>query len=381
MHRSRPAQKRGDRRGFALALALMGIVLIATLISGAYFMSQQEFRSGRNQLTEQRAFSAAEYGMGSAVKRFDKVNNLQMAFGAVTTPDTVQAGGGAFAVVRTTRVNEFTYSATSEGYAGGTNAQVAAVRKINEILRIARPSFDVRGALTVNGPVSVQGSSKVNGNDSIPDQWKTSSICPVPGAGLPGVAAPDTGAVTGDTKIFGTPPKVEDPAAADTNTYFKYGDESWNTLTANADIVLPGGNYSTAPTVIGSACNKADVTNWGDTFRTTPCDDYFPIIYIKGSIKLNAGSIGQGILLVEGDLEMTGGFEFVGIAIVRDDIKVRGTGNKVSGAVFAGNQYISDNTSVSGNAEIRYSSCGIDRALKGASTVVRAKQRGWSEIF
>jgi hypothetical protein len=381
MHRSRPARKRGDRRGFALALALMGIVLIATLISGAYFMSQQEFRSGRNQLTEQRAFSAAEYGMGSAVKRFDKVNNLQMAFGAVTTPDTVQAGGGAFAVVRTTRLNDFTYSTTSEGYAGGTNAQLAAVRKINEILRIARPSFDVLGALTVNGPVSVQGSSKVNGNDSIPDQWRTSSICPTPGAGLPGVAAPDTSVVTGGSKIYGNPPKSEDPAAADTNTYFKYGDQSWNTLTANADIVLPGGNYKTAPSVSGGSCNKSDVTNWGDTYRTTACDNYFPIIYIKGSIKLNAGSIGQGILLVDGDLEMTGGFEFIGIAIVRDDIKVRGNGNKVSGAVFAGNQYISDNTSVSGNAEIRYSSCGIDRALKGASTVVRAKERGWSEIF
>ena len=110
------------------------------------------------------------------------------------------------------------------------------------------------------------------------------------------------------------------------------------------------------------------------------CRDYFPIIYVKGDLAIQSNSRGQGILLVEGDLEMAGGFEFNGIMIVRDDIKSTGNGNKISGSAFAGNTYTTDNTNVSGASEIRYSSCAIERASRGASTITRAPQRGFAEI-
>ena len=87
------------------------------------------------------------------------------------------------------------------------------------------------------------------------------------------------------------------------------------------------------------------------------------------------------MLLVNGNLEMSGGFEFNGIMVVRGDIKSTGNGNKVTGSAFAGNTYTTDNTSVNGNSEIQYSSCAIERAAKGASTIVRAKQRGFAEII
>ena len=145
--------------------------------------------------------------------------------------------------------------------------------------------------------------------------------------------------------------------------------------------MIGGGNYKTLPSVSGGKCNKADVSNWGDPCRTTVCADYFPIVWVRGNLKLQAGAIGQGILLVEGDMDMAGGFEYNGIVVVRDDIKSNGTGNKISGAAFAGNSYISDNTAIAGNAEIRYSSCAIERAAKGASMLIPAKHRGWAELF
>jgi hypothetical protein len=86
------------------------------------------------------------------------------------------------------------------------------------------------------------------------------------------------------------------------------------------------------------------------------------------------------VLLVNGDMDMAGGFEFNGILIVRDDIKSTGNGNKISGSAFAGNTYTTDNTSVSGNSEIQFSRCAIDRATKGSAAIVRAKQRGYAEI-
>ena len=152
-------------------------------------------------------------------------------------------------------------------------------------------------------------------------------------------------------------------------------------LTANADITLPGGNISTAPTVSGTKCNYGDTSNWGDPLRTTACADYFPIIYIKGDLKVQSNSIAQGVLLVDGSVEMAGNFTFNGIMVVKNDIKSTGIGNKITGSAFAGNTYSADNTSVSGNSEIQYSSCAVERAGKASATVVRAKERGFAEII
>jgi Tfp pilus assembly protein PilX len=51
------------REGFALAVAMVAIVVIGALIAGAFFTSTQEYRIGRNSLIDQRAFAAAEAGV------------------------------------------------------------------------------------------------------------------------------------------------------------------------------------------------------------------------------------------------------------------------------------------------------------------------------
>jgi hypothetical protein len=339
---------------------------------------------------DQRAFSAAEAGVTQPIQGWLKSLNLSMANGATNNPDTLQINGGGYAVRRVTRLDDYTFWVVSDGYAGGTTGSLASHHRVNAIYRLAYPSFNILGALTVRGKVEVQGSSKVDGTDQIPPQWTTAGICPAASGGMPGVSAPDTSQVCNGNcpegknptqRIFGSPAESQNPAAADTNTYYKYGDQNWKTLTANADIKLSGGNYKTLPSLSGAKCNYGDTMNWGDPGRTTACADYFPIIYIDGDLKIQANSRGQGVLLVNGDMEMAGGFEFNGILIVRDDIKSTGNGNKISGSAFAGNTYTTDNTSISGNSEIQYSKCAIERAAKGSSTVVRTKQRGFAEMI
>lgn len=377
------------REGFALAVAMVAIVVIGALIAGAFFTSTQEYRIGRNSLMDQRAFAAAETGVTQPIEGWLRQLNLSMANGETLKPDTLTIPGGSYAVRRITRLDNYTFWITSDGYAGGTNGSLASHHRVNAVYRLAYPSFNILGALTVRGKVEVQGSSKVDGSDQIPAGWTSSGICPATGPGMPGVAAPDTSLVCNGNcpegknpqeRIFGFPAKVENPAAADTNTYYKYGDQTWKTLTENADIRLPGGNYKTLPIESGGRCDFSSTTNWGDPSRTTACADYFPIIFIDGDLKIQANSRGQGVLLVNGDLEMAGGFEFNGIMIVRDDIKSTGNGNKVTGSAFAGNTYTTDNTSVSGNSEIQYSSCAIERASRGSSTIVRMKERGFAEV-
>jgi hypothetical protein len=382
-----PTSKR--REGFALAIAMIAIVVIGALIAGAFFTSTQEYRVGRNSLVDQRAYAAAEAGVNEPIQGWIKRLNLSMVNGTTSDSNKLVLGDGSYAVRRITRLNDYTFWVMSDGYAGGTVGSVASHHRLNAVYRLAYPNFNILGALTVRGRVEVQGSSKVDGTDQIPPQWVTSGICPATGTGMPGVAAPDTTLVCNGTcpegpseqqRIFGTPAQSENPAAADTNTYYKYGDQNWKTLTLNADIKLPGGNYKTLPAVSGSACNFSVLSNWGDPNRTTPCADYFPIIFVNGDLQIQSNSRGQGVLLVNGDMEMQGNFEFNGIVIVRDDIKSTGTGNKITGSAFAGNTYTTDNTSVSGNSEIQYSRCAIERAAKGSATIVRAKERGFAEV-
>jgi hypothetical protein len=385
------SSKQKRREGFALAIAMIAIVVIGALIAGAFFTSTQEYRIGRNSLLDQRAFAAAEAGVNEPIQTFLKTKNVTMNVGTnYTLVDTLTIPGGSYAIRRFTKLDTATYWVTSDGYAGGRSGSIASHHKLNAIYRIAIPTFNIYGALTVRGQVEVQGSSKVDGNDEIPPQWGTSGICPAVGPALAGVTAPDTSIVCNGTcpenkfekeRILGSPAQSENPAAADTNTYYKFGDQNWKTLTANADITLDAGNYKTLPSVTGTQCNTSDVYNWGDPGRTTACADYFPIVYIKGDLKVQANSRGQGVLLVDGSMEMAGGFEFNGILIVRNDIKSTGNGNKISGSAFAGNTYTTDNTSVSGNSEIQYSSCAIERAARGASVITRAKQRGFAEII
>jgi hypothetical protein len=372
-----------------MAVAMVAIVVIGALIAGAFFTSTQEYRIGRNSLMDQRAYAAAEAGVTQPIQGWLKQLNLSMNNGSTSARDTLQINGGGYAVRRITRLDDYTFWVMSDGYAGGTSGSIASHHQLNAIYRLAYPNFNILGALTVRGKVEVQGSSKVDGTDEIPPQWTTAGICPAASGAIAGVTAPDTSVVCSGNcpegkneqqRIFGSPPESQNPAAADTMTYYKYGDQNWKTLTQNADIKLSSGNYKTLPTETGGKCDYGDTMNWGDPGRTTSCADYFPIIYIDGDLKIQANSRGQGVLLVNGSMEMAGGFEFNGILIVRNDIKSTGNGNKISGSAFAGNTYTTDNTSITGNSEIQYSKCAIDRASKGSSTVVRTKQRGFAEV-
>jgi hypothetical protein len=382
-----PSPKR--REGFALAVAMVAIVVIGALIAGAFFTSSQEYRAGRNSLVDQRAYSAAEAGVTQPIQGWLKSLNLSMKNGDTNAPDMLKIDGGGYAIRRVTRLDDYTFWVISDGYAGGTTGSLASHHRVNAVYRLAYPTFNIIGALTVRGKVEVQGSSKVDGTDQIPPQWTSSGICPAASGGMPGVAAPDTSLVCSgncpegkseEQRIFGSPAESQNAAAADTNTYYKYGDQNWKTLTQNADITLSGGNYKTDAVVAGGKCKYSDTMNWGDPSRATVCADYFPIIFVDGNLKVQANSKGQGVLLVNGDMEMSGGFEFNGIVIVRDDIKSTGNGNKISGSAFAGNTYTTDNTSVSGNSEIQFSKCAIERAAKGSARIVRTMQRGFAEI-
>jgi hypothetical protein len=374
-----------NREGMALAMAMFAIVVIGALIAGAFFASTQDFRIGRNSLVAQRAFSAAEYGLNKTMAEWDTKLNLGIKTGKDSSIAYAFADGG-IAQVRITRINDYTYWVVSEGSAGAATP-VETRRRTSTVLRLAYPAVKVGGAVTVAGGGQIKGSTQIYGTNVPPTGWDCASM---PGRDTTGVAyAPGaTLTIAKAGNVVGTPQSLADPNAANDGTYIKFGDESWTTLTQQADVIIPDGTNPGTLTPIGTAttCIRG-VTNWGEPWRAPAagtvlgCTNYFPIVWVQNGLHVNDGR-GQGILLVEGDLRVDGRFEWDGLVIVRDDI-IKGNGTPViTGAVMARNANLTDFSSeFLGNSTVQYSKCAIESALRGSARLVPAKQRAWAELW
>ena len=389
--RERAPEGTTPRRGAALLMALFATVVLTTIITGAVFVSQQEYRGSRNTLVEQRAFTVAEYGLNAEVSNWDRQRNLPpptgMAIGQ-TDSSRVYVASGDTARVAIKRISQTGFWVVSEGRASIGTTQLESGRQTSAFVRIAYPAIHPKGAITSAGNVRVQGAANVTGYDTDPAGWSQCAF-PMPSDTVPAVAVGPTGTVTaGPGNITSVPAISYDPAAADSNTYVRYGSESWNSLTSNADVKLPGGVYNNniLPTLTATGgCDYGNKWNWGEPTRpgvAPPCYNYFPIIYINGDLHLNANGYGQGILLVNGDLEFNGTFDFYGLVIVRDDIiKSNGTA-RIFGAVFAANlAEVSPLSWLTGDQDVYYSRCAVESALRGSAILIRAKERHWAQIF
>ncbi len=374
------------RRGFALAVALAAIVIIAALITGIFFATTQDYRIGRNSALQTRALTAAEYGLNVVRSSGQWDPSWNTSANGVLAIRSYSPGDGGVDTVRVTKLNDGQFLVVSEGRAGiATGAQ--ARHRVGTLVTLVVPQIKFLAALTTRGDAKIGGSSYIDGNDTTFAAFN----CPPAVGGLPGLTLPDTSQVsTSGCKNFscvaGSPKLSEDSLAGADDTYSQFGDLSYDDLAALAGHTVPGGgtlNGMKASVNGDGSCNTADPNNWGDPEHTTPslaaCQTYFPIIHATGDLHLSGG-YGQGILLVDGNLQVTGGFEFYGAVIVRGTLNTTGQGGHFNGAVMAANVDLEQNT-VLGDAVIHYSSCALNRALSASATPVRAKGRSWVELY
>lgn len=375
------------RKGFAMFMALGSLAIVGVLVASSSFLTLQETRLGQNSLLQTRAFAAAEYGLNRIQADWDKTPNLQMANGASFDTNYTLAGQGT-CKVRYTRLNDETFWIVAEGRAVAGLTAIAsrtATKRVGAILRLRIPTIRANGAITTAGNINVQGSPQISGSNNMPPGW---SGCDASAANKAGIVATPTATVSIQkaTQVVGTPQVTRDALAADSNTYVRYGDETWNALKAQANVTITDGSgpSDAGPSVLNGSCNRASPSNWGEPWRTAgyvpECVNYFPIIYSTTSLHLNNGR-GQGILLVEGDIRINGQFEWYGLIVARDDI-TKGNGSaKIFGAVMARNADLSDNSDVLGNITINYSQCSLERAMRGSASVLQAKERAWAELY
>ncbi|MDZ7779161.1 MAG: hypothetical protein U5R14_04370 [Gemmatimonadota bacterium] len=378
---------RHARAGFAMPAAIGALVIMGALVTAGFYMARQELRVGVASNHTNMAVNLAQAGANEIMANWNgyQLGNVPV-WGDTTITDTTGVG---IWTVNITNTNNVIYylDATGEVTRGG-DLWAGATRNIGLVTRLIFADIDPPAALTTRGPVSVKGGAAIIGTDDPPAGW--SGYCDTT-TDHPGLVNNDTTEVstTGGGTIDGTPPYDQDSTIVD-ETFTEFGDMDWDELVALAqlegkDVSSLGTNInSTGPALDGAGnCDESVLTNWGDTLPSAPCGSYFPLIYHSGpTLRIQSGGIGQGILLVDGTLDLRGSFLFYGIIIVQGSFETQGSGNRIVGAVMAGNATV-DEQSMVGASAVQYSSCAVQRSILNNASLSRARplsERSWIDL-
>lgn len=374
-----------NERGIALAVAVFALVVIGALVAGAFFVGRLEQASGQNMVFASQAGEAAEAAMSDAiaVQLNGSSLNAMVAGATPTNLPTVSLGARVSATRRVSRLTNSLFLVEAIGSradgAGGTLAQ----KKLGTLIRLTSMNISINAGLTALGQVKVSGNSVVSGVDLTPSQWSAAGVdCPTP-SDVTGIKYNGTLTKQGSSQITGSPQTQLDPGL---NAGNLFGGSDFASLKAMATLILTSNISGLAPVVTGTPpkCDTSIQNNWGaPTDKTSPCFNYFPIIYHYGDLSISGNGAGQGILLVEGNLNAQGTVDFYGPVIVTGAVNVRGTGSddvKFYGGILAQDVTL-DDSQLTGNATVTYSSCAIRRALQGSSVPTPLSERSWVQFY
>lgn len=377
--------KRTLRRGFALPAAIIALVLLSALVTGALFVATEELRAGRTDVATERTLVAAEWGLERAIAEWDARHNTALDVGSSTTITDTLLSTGERVRVTATRVQRGAFWVTSHGKSMEDGPAPPARHTVAASLRLIGPAFPPLAALTVVGRVTIGDGARVDGFDAAPESV-SAGLCAEDTGSVAGVAISDSLLACGATcsgsappGVTGMPPVQVAPVIASDSTSSATGIIR-DQLIRRATIILDEGTVAPRPSTSGAECNRADPLNWGDPDAGGVCRNHLPVIWIRGSAVLAAGSVGQGVLVVDGDLRLDPGAGFVGVVIVGDDIVVSGEGAEIVGSASAGDGDATDGSFVTDGGTVRFSACAVRRATLGASRLARTPVRWWSEL-
>ncbi len=389
----------GRREGFALAGALLAMVVVGALITGSFFAASQENAIGLSSRYNDQALYTAEYAINQALEEVP-VLTLRAMTGDLQLPDKYAVVNGDTIGVAQVWIHPFgpnrlfvakaTAIRGDQRYTGGT-------RVIGLMTHTQIVGFPTDRAMQALGGVSVRGTALISGRDTFPQgtsqsQWAT---CDTTNKGTFSVVTPDSTQVTtgGSAQIVG--PKLQD-ATLDTADFLNYtGGVTYDQLTALATKIYSAGAAPNRPlpSASGGVCTTSDASNWGEpgpqagsTAAVPECINYFPVIWIRGSGStiINANGRGQGVLLVDGDLTVAGGVEFWGIVIVKGTISSSGNGGHLNGTVMAMTSGdINYTDTFVGNSVVELSSCAVTRAaanIPGYNVAIPLKTHSFIDL-
>ncbi|HUF12905.1 MAG TPA: pilus assembly PilX N-terminal domain-containing protein [Longimicrobiales bacterium] len=380
-----------NESGFALATAILALVVVGALVTAGFFAASQEGRVGTSNAQADLAFYVAEQGIQHTLGTVKKRDVRGLDPGA-----TYQQTGSATVGGRTvgnwrTSIRPFGgefYYLESVGTVTQGGRYAGATRRLGTVVRTMELNFPTAAAFTSGGDLTVAGQATVSGVDTHPSTsiWP-SDECDPAAATEAGIRMPPDATLTreGNSHTIEGDPPVEVDSTVAPETFHDFGDYDLDQLKNMASHVIAGGEvFPQASYTADGACNRSDPNNWGLPSDGDPCSDYFPIIYSEGSLGLNSNRSGQGILIVDGDLTMNGSFQFYGIVIVtgRFNRGEGGGGFRFHGTMLVGGGNIGDST-IDGQPNIQFSTCTVTRALEENDAVARlfpVQERSWFDL-
>ncbi|HEY0671548.1 MAG TPA: hypothetical protein VGD27_04725 [Longimicrobiales bacterium] len=376
------------REGFALAGAVLAMVLVGAIVTGGFYAAHQESRVTRSTELGDLAQYIAETGLDAVVGSVSAATLDGYAINSNTTMPSVnvQYGGrtvGNYSVVITKLTSRlFAIRSTGTVTIAQAGNATQSTRTVTNIVRVRNVDFDNETAMQVFGNLTVTGTSEVAGADTNLGVW---TGCTTTAGSAAVTARPEPHSII-DEEGAGNINGDIDRAPLGSNDFTVFGDLTWSDLVSMATNVYPdGATPAPAPSINGAGfCDSSILDNWGaPTSNSHVCRNYFPIIYTPGDMHISANSTGQGILLVGGDLQIESQFQFYGPVIVMGAVDFQG-GAEIIGSVFAyGGGVLGADNSTAGNMIVQYSSCAIKRATQGASGLSRAipiRNRSWLDL-
>lgn len=137
--------------GFILVAALVALVIIALIVTGAFFASGQEIVVARSELRDQQAFSFAEYGAAKAIESWNASARDSMSAGQ-TQPVATVSRGLLQSEVFVTKLDTALYLVSADGRLRSADAS-GLRRRIGILVRT------IQDGVPVNPPVRVSGQA------------------------------------------------------------------------------------------------------------------------------------------------------------------------------------------------------------------------------
>ncbi len=338
--------KRSQRRGIALPITLLVLILLAVLLAAGFTALGAERRVNANADAEVGAFTLAESGLELFLTERDSLGFTTSPPAASESARVTLRGGYADVVLTRVRmdtvVKRYGYAVRAHGVStgGALTGTPRAERTVAEYAVWQPATMKTWASFT-----SLSGLHK-NGGSAMGSGADLCGLAPA----VAGVAVPTTPGYSqngGSLAPQGSPPVLDvapTPAQMADSININWAGIT-NGTAMTPDVTIPPGTWPTS------------FTNW-------------PTILVNGDYTL-PGS-GQGTLIVTGNLTMNGSTAWDGLVLVGNNVTSNGS-NTVDGALVTGlNVLLGDSVpqgSVgNGVKHINYDSCYLASALNKYST-------------
>ena len=370
------------RDGFAMPVVILAMVVMSTIAVAALATASDEQKSARAVREAGLAFYDAEAGLWESWANWpadDVVDAIEQGDSLDLGWKSLDNGAEYRGKIYRWGPSTFGLRVESRG-AGPFGGQQWLSLLINY-----ESSFGIGrccdAAALVDGVVHMEeAEDSIIGQDAHPAGWEAAGVCTNGLEDGPGLIIKDAGDLDLQNGIVdGVPPIIEDPTISD-STFSNFGDKTWEDLKAQADHTVDQYTIHPAPSYLFNGdCDTTDPENWGSPDPNNACFNYFPIILIQDQVHAE-DTYGQGILILDWDeatqlgseIDLEDGMVYNGIILGKGCLEIQ-RGSSLNGAAFMDGTFFNaglctsdDPLDVKEDAVLQYSTCAIERAIRGA---------------